>query len=161
MACYAAIIDTYPKETTLIKTLPLAMRMGGPREAMLHALIRKNHGVTHFICGRDHAGPGSDSTGADIYGAFEARDFVVDNQKEIGLEAVAFDEMVYHEIDKKYYPKSEFPKDVKPLKLSGTEVRRRLKTGEDIPEWFSPPAVVKILRESTEKKLAEEKAAQQ
>lgn len=79
MACYAAIIDTYPKDDVLLKTLPLAMRMGGPREAMHHALIRANYGVTHFICGRDHAGPGSDSKGNDIYGAFEARDFVVEH----------------------------------------------------------------------------------
>jgi sulfate adenylyltransferase len=76
MKCYDAIIDTYDKDAILLKTLPLAMRMGGPREAMLHAIIRQNYGATHFICGRDHAGPGSDSTGADIYGAFEARDFV-------------------------------------------------------------------------------------
>lgn len=77
MKCYAAIIDTYPKDQVLLKTLPLAMRMGGPREAMMHALIRKNYGATHFICGRDHAGPGSDRTGKDIYGPYEARDFVV------------------------------------------------------------------------------------
>jgi sulfate adenylyltransferase len=132
-----------------MKTLPLAMRMGGPREAMLHALIRKNYGATHFIVGRDHAGPGSDRNGKDIYEPFEAREFLVQHAKEIGIEAVAFDEMVYHEGLKKYFPKPQFPKDVKPLKLSGTEVRRRLGTGEAIPEWFSPPAVVKILRKST------------
>lgn len=79
MSCYDAIIDTYAKDSILLKTLPLAMRMGGPREAMLHALIRKNYGCTHLICGRDHAGPGSDRNGDDIYGAFDARDFVVNN----------------------------------------------------------------------------------
>lgn len=106
MKCYAAIIDTYPKDSVLIKTLPLAMRMGGPREAMLHALIRKNYGATHFIVGRDHAGPGSDSKGEDIYGAFEARDFLVKHAPEIGIEAVAFEEMVYHEGKGVYFPKS-------------------------------------------------------
>jgi len=111
MKCYDAIIDTYDPNSILLKTLPLAMRMGGPREGMLHALIRKNYGATHFIVGRDHAGPGSDKSGNDIYGAFEARDFVVDHAKELGIQAVAFEEMVYLESEKKYFPKSTVPKD--------------------------------------------------
>lgn len=148
MKCYDAIIHDYPKGHVLLNTLPLAMRMGGPREAMLHALIRKNHGCTHFIIGRDHAGPGSDSTGEDIYGPYEARDFLEAHKDEVGIEPVPFEEMVYLEKEKKYFPRSAVPPDVKPLKISGTDVRRMLKTGEDIPEWFSPPRVVKILREA-------------
>jgi len=149
MKCYDAIIDDYPKDHVLLNTLPLAMRMGGPREAMLHALIRKNHGATHFIIGRDHAGPGSDSTGEDIYGPYEARDFLEAHKEEVGIEPVPFEEMVYLEEEKKYFPRSAVPAGVKPLKISGTDVRRMLKTGEDIPEWFSPPRVVKILREAS------------
>ncbi len=125
------------------------MRMGGPREAMLHALIRKNHGATHFIIGRDHAGPGSDSQGEDIYGPYEARDFLEKHKEEVGIHPVPFEEMVYIEKEKKYFPRSKVPEGVKPLKISGTDVRRMLKTGEDIPAWFSPPHVVKILREAT------------
>lgn len=90
MDCYAAVLDEYPKENinVLFRTLPLSMRMAGPRECMLHALIRKNYGATHFIVGRDHAGPGSDSTGKDIYGAFEARDFVLQHEKELGINLI-------------------------------------------------------------------------
>jgi sulfate adenylyltransferase len=149
MQCYDAILDEYPKNHVLLNTLPLAMRMGGPREAMLHALIRKNHGATHFIIGRDHAGPGSDSNGNDIYGPYEARDFLEEHKEEVGITPVPFEEMVYIEKEKKYFPRSAVPEGVKPLKISGTDVRRMLKTGEPIPEWFSPPRVVKILREAT------------
>ena len=85
MKCYQAIIGQYPKDSVLLSTLPLAMRMGGPREAMLHAIIRKNYGCTHFIVGRDHAGPGNDSSGKDIYGPYEARDFVMQYKDEIGI----------------------------------------------------------------------------
>lgn len=148
MKCYDAVLSEYPKGHVLLNTLPLAMRMGGPREAMLHALIRKNHGATHFIIGRDHAGPGSDSNGNDIYGAYEARDFLEEHKEEVGIEPVPFEEMVYIESEKKYFPVSTVPEGVKPLKISGTDVRRMLKTGEDIPSWFSPPRVVKILREA-------------
>ncbi|CAB9502662.1 Sulfate adenylyltransferase [Seminavis robusta] len=152
MKCYHAVLDEYPKDHVLLNTLPLAMRMGGPREAMLHALIRRNHGATHFIIGRDHAGPGSDSSGNDIYGAYEARDFLEEHKEEVGIEPVPFEEMVYLEKEQKYFPRSAVPEGVKPLKISGTDVRRMLKTGEEIPSWFSPPRVVKILREASSPK---------
>lgn len=148
MKCYDAVLNEYPKDHVLLNTLPLAMRMGGPREAMLHALIRKNHGATHFIIGRDHAGPGSDSSGEDIYGPYEARDFLEEHKEEVGIEPVPFEEMVYLEKEKMYFPRSAVPEGVKPLKISGTDVRRMLKTGETIPDWFSPPRVVKILRDA-------------
>ena len=151
--CYQEVIKNGYMETqsgkipSTLSLLPLAMRMGGPREALWHALIRQNYGATHFICGRDHAGPGSNSKGKDFYGAYEARDFVKSFQDELDINIISFDMMAYIENKKKYYPISKITKKDIPLKLSGTEVRNRLKTGEDIPEWFSPPAVVKILRE--------------
>lgn len=151
--CYQEVIKNGYMETqsgkipSTLSLLPLAMRMGGPREALWHALIRQNYGATHFICGRDHAGPGSNSKGVDFYGAYEARDFVKSFQDELDINIISFDMMAYIENKKKYYPISKITKNDIPLKLSGTEVRNRLKTGEDIPEWFSPPAVVKILRE--------------
>jgi sulfate adenylyltransferase len=144
--CYRKIMHRYETNSALLSALPLAMRMGGPREAVWHAIIRKNYGATHFIIGRDHAGPGSNSKGKDFYGPFEARDKALEFQKDLGITLLPFDMMVYVPDDKKYYPVADVPKGVKVLKLSGTEVRRRLQTGEDIPEWFSYPEVVEILR---------------
>jgi len=97
MLCYDAILDGYKEQdiNVMLSTLPLSMRMAGPREAMLHALIRKNYGATHFIIGRDHAGPGSDSTGKDIYGAFEAREFALAHEKELGIHLISFGAMKY------------------------------------------------------------------
>eukprot|EP00456_Euglypha_rotunda_P031240 TRINITY_DN2433_c0_g1_i18.p1 TRINITY_DN2433_c0_g1~~TRINITY_DN2433_c0_g1_i18.p1 ORF type:complete len:367 (+),score=67.50 TRINITY_DN2433_c0_g1_i18:128-1102(+) len=134
------------EDTALLSALPLAMRMGGPREAVWHAIIRQNHGATHFIIGRDHAGPGANSKGKDFYGPFEARDKALEFQKELAIKLCPYDMMVYLPEDKKYYPSADVPKGAKVMKLSGTEVRRRLQTGEEIPEWFSFPEVVEILR---------------
>jgi len=144
--CINAILPTYPKDRTALSVFPLAMRMGGPREAIWHCLIRKNYGMTHFILGRDHAGPGSNSKGVDFYGPYDARDAAVKVANETGINCLSFEMMVYSPDDDCYYPSNEVPKEKKVLKLSGTEVRKRLKTGEDIPEWFSYPEVVKILR---------------
>merc|ERR1719411_191094 len=144
--CINSILPTYPQNRTALSVFPLAMRMGGPREAIWHCLIRKNYGMTHFILGRDHAGPGSNSKGVDFYGPYDARDAAVKVANETGINCLSFEMMVYSPDDDCYYPSNEVPKEKKVLKLSGTEVRKRLKTGEDIPEWFSYPEVVKILR---------------
>ena len=146
--CINAILSTYPKERTALSVFPLAMRMGGPREAIWHCLIRKNYGMTHFILGRDHAGPGSNSKGDDFYGPYDARDAAVAVQNETGINCLSFEMMVYSPEDDCYYPQNEVPEGKKVLKLSGTEVRRRLKTGEEIPSWFSYPKVVDILRQA-------------
>ena len=133
---------------TALSVLPLAMRMGGPREALWHMLIRKNYGATHFIVGRDHAGPGSNSDGVDFYGPYEARDFATEFAEEVGIKTIEFEMMVYLGDEKRYVPMTKVPANKEPLKISGTEVRRRLQTGEEIPEWFSSPKVVEILREA-------------
>jgi len=143
--CYRRIMSRYG-DNALLSALPLAMRMGGPREAAWHAIIRQNHGATHFILGRDHAGPGSNSKGVDFYGPYEARDAALSFQKDLGIKLVPFEMMVFTPEENKYYPVNEVPKGAKQFKLSGTEVRKRLQTGEDIPEWFSFPEVVQILR---------------
>jgi len=124
------------------------MRMGGPREAVWHGIIRKNYGATHFILGRDHAGPGSNSAGQDFYGPYDARDFAMKYEDEIGLKLLPFEMMVYTPEHQRYYPVNKVPEGLKQMKLSGTEVRRRLKTGEEIPEWFSFAPVVEILRKA-------------
>lgn len=145
---YQALLPRYPNGMAVLGLLPLAMRMGGPREAIWHAIIRKNHGATHFIVGRDHAGPGKNSKGVDWYGPYDAQDAVEKYRDELGIEVVPFQQMTYLPDTDEYRPKDEVPKDIRTLDISGTELRRRLRTGGDIPEWFSYPEVVRVLRES-------------
>ncbi|KAI8337410.1 sulfate adenylyltransferase [Chlamydoabsidia padenii] len=145
---YKALMPKYPNGMAELSLLPLAMRMGGPREAVWHALIRKNHGVTHFIVGRDHAGPGKNSQGVDFYGPYDAQDLVEKFKDEIGIEIVPFQMVTYCPDTDEYMPADEVPEGIKTLNISGTELRRRLKTGLPIPEWFSYPEVVKVLRQS-------------
>ncbi|WP_282026693.1 bifunctional sulfate adenylyltransferase/adenylylsulfate kinase [Limimaricola cinnabarinus] len=144
--CYEAVLDKYPSSTTHLSLLNLAMRMGGPREALWHALIRRNHGLTHFIVGRDHAGPGNNSQGEDFYGPYDAQELVRRHQEEIGIEMVDFKHMVYVQEKAQYYPIDEVPEGSTVLNISGTELRRRLAEGIEIPDWFSFPEVVKELR---------------
>ncbi|WP_439508541.1 bifunctional sulfate adenylyltransferase/adenylylsulfate kinase [Yoonia sp.] len=148
--CYEAVLDQYPSATTTMSLLNLAMRMAGPREAVWHGLIRKNHGCTHFIVGRDHAGPGKNSTGQDFYGPYDAQDLFRAHQDEMGIEMVDFKQMVYVQDRAQYEPADEIAdKDkVTILDISGTELRRRLAEGLEIPEWFSFPQVVEELRKS-------------
>lgn len=151
--CYEAILDQYPSSTTSLSLLNLAMRMAGPREAVWHGLIRKNHGCTHFIVGRDHAGPGKNSQGDDFYGTYEAQELFRQHQKEMGIEMVDFKHMVYVQDRAQYEPSDEIEKGVAVLNISGTELRRRLAEGLEIPEWFSFPEVVKELRRSKQPRL--------
>ncbi len=144
--CYEAVLDQYPSATTTMSLLNLAMRMGGPREAVWHGLIRKNYGCTHFIVGRDHAGPGKNSAGEDFYGPYDAQDLFKEHQEEMGIEMMPFKHMVYVQERAQYEPADEVEEGVTVLNISGTELRRRLSEGMEIPEWFSFPAVVKELR---------------
>ncbi|TNC50123.1 bifunctional sulfate adenylyltransferase/adenylylsulfate kinase [Rubellimicrobium rubrum] len=147
--CYEAVLDQYPSSTTHLSLLNLAMRMAGPREALWHAIIRKNHGLTHFIVGRDHAGPGKNSQGKDFYDPYAAQDLVRQHQAEIGIEMVDFKQMVYVQEKAQYFPVDEVPAGSTVLDISGTELRRRLREGLEIPEWFSFPEVVKELRKTS------------
>ncbi|NBE06711.1 bifunctional sulfate adenylyltransferase/adenylylsulfate kinase [Paragemmobacter ruber] len=147
--CYEAVLDQYPASTTHLSLLNLAMRMGGPREALWHAIIRKNHGLTHFIVGRDHAGPGKNSQGKDFYDPYAAQTLVAEHQKEIGIEMVDFKQMVYVQEKAQYYPVDEVPEGSTVLDISGTELRRRLREGLEIPDWFSFPQVVQELRRTS------------
>ncbi|OAP60934.1 sulfate adenylyltransferase [Fonsecaea erecta] len=145
---YEALMPRYPNGMAVLGLLGLAMRMGGPREAIWHAIIRKNHGATHFIIGRDHAGPGKNSSGKDFYGPYDAQHAVEKYRAELGIEVVEFQMMTYLPDTDEYRPKDQVPAGVKTLDISGTELRRRLRVGAPIPEWFSYPEVVKVLRES-------------
>ncbi len=144
--CYEAVLDKYPSSTTNLSLLNLAMRMAGPREAVWHGLIRKNHGCTHFIVGRDHAGPGKNSKGDDFYGPYDAQDMFKQYQDEMGIEMVPFKHMVYVQERAQYEPADEIEEGVTVLNISGTELRRRLAEGLEIPDWFSYPEVVAELR---------------
>ncbi len=147
--CYEAVLDQYPASTTHLSLLNLAMRMAGPREALWHAIIRRNHGLTHFIVGRDHAGPGKNSQGQDFYGPYDAQTLVAAHQAEIGIEMVDFKQMVYVQEKAQYYPVDEVPEGSTVLDISGTELRRRLREGLEIPDWFSFPQVVAELRRTS------------
>jgi len=146
--CYQLLLAKYPAGTVKLSLLPLAMRMGGPREAIWHALIRKNHGVTHFIVGRDHAGPGNDSDGKPFYGPYDAQELFKKHEKDIGVTMVPFNMMVYLENQDRYVPDNEVPTGSRVLNISGTELRERLNEGRDIPAWFTYPEVVRELRRS-------------
>ena len=144
--CYEQLTSRYPEQTTMLSLLPLAMRMGGPREALWHAIIRKNYGCTHLIVGRDHAGPGKDSKGEDFYGPYDAQELLQAHQEELDISMVPFRMMVYAENRAQYVPVDEAGDDDRVLNISGTELRRRLQEGLDIPDWFSFPDVVAELR---------------
>jgi sulfate adenylyltransferase len=146
--CYQLLMSKYPGGTAKLAMLPLAMRMGGPREAIWHALIRKNHGVTHFIVGRDHAGPGNDANGKPFYGPYDAQELFNKHEAEMGVKMVPFQMMVFLEDQDRYVPEDEVPKGSRVLNLSGTELRRRLNEGTEIPAWFTYPEVVQELRGS-------------
>jgi sulfate adenylyltransferase len=144
--CYQLLLSKYPHGTVKLSMLPLAMRMGGPREALWHGLIRKNHGCTHFIVGRDHAGPGKDTDGKNFYGPYDAQELFKKHESEMSVKMVPFQMMVYLQNEDRYVPADEVPHGAKVLDISGTELRQRLNEGRDIPAWFTYPEVVKELR---------------
>jgi sulfate adenylyltransferase len=146
--CYQAILAHYPQRTVSLALLPLAMRMAGPREAVWHAIIRKNYGCTHLIVGRDHAGPGQDSRGQPFYDPSAAQKLLREYEEELGVQMVPFQTLVYVEDSQSYMPENEVPEGARMLNISGTELRRRLAEGREIPAWFTFPEVAKELRRS-------------
>jgi len=144
--CYKKLIPYYEGDAELV-LLPLSMRMAGPREAVWHSIIRKNYGCTHFIVGRDHAGPSyKKKDGSDFYGPYDAHAMVEKYKGEIGIEIILSQMIVYVGNQEKYLPMNEVVKGDAVLNISGTEQRRLLKNGEKIPEWFSFPEIVEELR---------------
>jgi sulfate adenylyltransferase len=145
--CYEKLLAHYPDQTTTLSLLPLAMRMAGPREAVWHGIIRKNFGCTHFIIGRDHAGPGKNAQGEDFYGPYDAQDLFRKHEQELDITLVPFKMMVYVQDRAQYAPVDEVEPNETQLTISGTELRRRLRLDLDIPAWFSFPEVIAVLRE--------------
>ncbi|GAB4523847.1 MAG: bifunctional sulfate adenylyltransferase/adenylylsulfate kinase [Anaerolineales bacterium] len=146
---YKALYDNYyDQNSTVLSLLPLAMRMAGPKEALLHAIIRRNHGANHFIVGRDHAGPGNGSDGKPIYGPYDAQELLVKHEEEIGVKMVPFQWMVYLPEEERYEAMDKVPAGAKVLTISGTQVRDQyLAKGKLLPEWFTRPETAEILAE--------------
>ena len=144
--CYEHMLKHYPEQTSALSLLNLAMRMAGPKEALWHAIIRKNYGCTHLIVGRDHAGPGNAPNGTPYYEPYAAQQMLQEFQEELEITLVPFKEMVYVEQKGQFVPEDQVTPDMTVAKLSGTEFRRRLREGIDIPEWFSYPEIIAELR---------------
>ena len=146
--CYEHMLKHYPEQTTALSLLNLAMRMAGPREALWHAIIRKNYGCTHFIVGRDHAGPANASDGKHFYEPYAAQALLKEYEREIDVTMVPFREMVYVQDKAQFMPVDEVQPGMQALKISGSELRRRLREGIEIPEWFSYPEIIEELRKT-------------
>jgi sulfate adenylyltransferase len=146
---YKALVENhYDKNSTMLSLLPLAMRMAGPKEALLHAIIRRNHGANHFIVGRDHAGPGKDSTGKPFYGPYDAQEMMKKYESEIGVKMVPFEMLVYLPDEERYVEEKDVPPGAHTLNISGTQVRDEyLAKGKLLPEWFTRPETAEILRQ--------------
>ncbi len=145
---YQAVMSRYPRNTAKLALLNLAMRMAGPRSALWHAIIRKNHGCSHFIVGRDHAGPGADSSGAAFYGHYDAQEMLAAHEDEVGVTMIPFKNMVYVEDHDRFMTADTVPEGARVLSISGTELRSRLTEGRDIPTWFTYPEVADELRKT-------------
>jgi sulfate adenylyltransferase len=146
---YKSLVDNYyDKSKTLLSLLPLAMRLAGPREALLHAIIRRNHGANHFIVGRDHAGPGKDSAGKPFYGPYDAQELMQQHESELGVKMVPFEELVYLPDEQRYVEAKDVPAGAHVLNISGTQVREDYLTkGKLLPDWFTRPETAQILRQ--------------
>jgi len=146
---YKALANHYfDTKSTVLSLLPLAMRMAGPREAVWHAIIRRNYGANHFIVGRDHAGPGIDSAGKPFYGPYEAQAMMKQYEVEVGVKMVPFQSMVYLPEMEKYVTQDEVPEGVKVSSISGTQVREDyLSKGILLPDWFTRKETAEILSE--------------
>ena len=146
--CYEHVIKRFPKGSSTLALLPLAMRMAGPREAVLHAIVRKNYGCTHIIIGRDHAGPGKDANGKLFYNPYDAQNLLKQYESEINIKMIPFKLMVYVPKKKSYEELEKTNSNDKIKTLSGTELRAFLDKGLDIPDWFSYPEVTSELKKS-------------
>ncbi len=146
---YRALVENYyDSSKTMLSLLPLAMRMAGPREALWHALIRRNYGANHFIIGRDHAGPGNDSQGRPFYGPYEAQAMLTQYAEELGVQPVEFKALVYMADEDRYEENTKVPEDAHVYEISGTQVREDyLAKGISLPEWFTRKETSEILQQ--------------
>ena len=147
---YKALVQNYyDPNRVLLSLIPLAMRLAGPREALWHALIRRNYGANYLIVGRDHAGPGRDSQGQPFYGPYEAQELVQEYSDELGVGVIPFRALVYLPEEDRYEEVTKVPPGVRTESISGTQVREQyLKNGRSLPAWFTRPEVSDILSQA-------------
>lgn len=147
---YMALAQNYyDDDRILLSLLPLAMRMGGPREALWHAIIRRNYGANHLIVGRDHAGPGKNSAGEPFYGPYDAQELVQQFSDEIGVKVVPFRMLVYLPDEARYEEITNVTPEMNTATISGTQVREEyLHHGKKLPLWFTRSPVANILSET-------------
>jgi sulfate adenylyltransferase len=139
----------YDPASMMLALLPLAMRMAGPREALWHAIIRRNFGANHLIVGRDHASPGRDSKDRPFYGPYDAQELVARHEAEMGVRPMPFSELLYIPEEDRYEETSRIPEGKRTASISGTEVRESyLQRGLQLPDWFTRPEVASILAEA-------------
>ncbi len=155
--CYKALVDQYyDPNRTLLSLLPLAMRMAGPREAVWHAIVRRNYGVNHFIVGRDHASPGSGSDGKPFYGPTDAQGLLRHFEREVGVVMVPFDELLYLPTENRYARRSEITPGTETWSISGTQLRENyLAKGKALPSWFTRPETAEILQQAYRPRTAQ------
>ena len=146
MRCYNKIGRHYPPDSFILSMLPLAMRLSGPREALLHAIVSKNYGCTHFIAGRDHAGPGADCNGKPFYSSDEACRLTESYAEEIGVSVVPFEEMVYLPFEDEFRTADQVPEGTQFISLSGSDIRERIRGGRRIPDWATFPDVIEEIQ---------------
>jgi sulfate adenylyltransferase len=143
--CYRAAMASYPPGMVVFFLLPRAIRMPGPREALLHAIVRRNHGASHLVVGRDHASPGTDAAGRPFYGPYEAQELLRRHEQELGVRMVPYRQMVYVADSDSYLPEDEVPAGAQTMTISGTQQRRLLREGRPLPAWFTLPQIAEEL----------------
>jgi sulfate adenylyltransferase len=148
MRCYQKVGTHYPPNSHLLNLLPLAMRMAGPRDAVLHMIIGRNFGCTHFVIGHNHASPGNDSSGNPFYPADRAEALASEAARELGIDPVFFEEMVYLPFDDEFCLASEVNGSRETISFTGKDIRDRIRKGKKIPDWATFPEVIEELDRS-------------
>ncbi len=148
MRCYQKVAAHYPPDSHVLNLLPLAMRMAGPREALLHMIIGKNFGCTHFVIGHNHASPGNDTQNNPFYQYDDATQIAEEASKELGVDIITFEEMVYLPFEDEYKIANEIPDNIDTISFTGTDIQKRIRNGRKVPEWASFPEVIKELQKS-------------
>lgn len=146
--CYRAVTRHYPPDSFVLNLLPLSMRLSGPKDALLHTIIAKNYGCTHFIIGRDHASPGIDAGGNPFYQTNVAHRLTQEYSREIGMTIVPFEELVYLPFEDEYRSQDQVAKGTQYISFSSSDIRERIRTGRNIPEWATFPEVVAELKKA-------------
>ncbi|MDH4205023.1 MAG: bifunctional sulfate adenylyltransferase/adenylylsulfate kinase [Desulfobacteraceae bacterium] len=146
--CYRAVTRHYPPDSFVLNLLPLSMRLAGPKEALLHTIIAKNYGCTHFVVGRDHASPGTDAAGKPFYESHAAQELTERHSGEIGVTIIPFEELVYLPFEDEYRSSDQIPEGEQYISFSSSDIRERIRTGRRIPEWATFKEVVVELKKA-------------